>query len=308
MLFVFLKFAIFETINFHTLKTDIEGIIKIGYPLTKLNRVSRFKLGIIDGFNTKIKSWGLNKNTGKEYYIKKKHLLFTFPISPIGRTIPFIFIILLISCTKEIKDLNENIELKHNFKVVTEKDQVNFDLGIWMFKDMIADKNYIANWLNTRHDSKSILEPINIIWIDLKAKDKTEASNNVVQFLKQNGFVNRRYSSTGYSSFFDNIEWIPQYPETWSDKADPRTINNHGRIFLAHKTSSKSNNLVFVSSGAFSIESETHAFISFKNSLKQFNEVSEWRIYKNNLDIGNIIQTTNYSTFDHEGVIVFILN
>jgi hypothetical protein len=222
-----------------------------------------------------------------------------------------ILLLILVSCVKTIEgveNINDHINLKYNLTIDNQNDEINFEFGIWMFKDKKADKNYISNWLNTKFNHLNVLEPINVLWLDFSAKNEKEAIDNVVEFLKLNKFSIRRYSSTGYFGLFENNKWIPQYPETWSDKLDPRTINNHGRVFLAHQISSKLNKPIFISSGAFSIETETHAFISFNKALKQFNEVKEWSLFADNFKVGNIVQTNNYSTFDHNGVKIFILN
>uniref|UniRef100_UPI0040480093 hypothetical protein n=1 Tax=Polaribacter sp. TaxID=1920175 RepID=UPI0040480093 len=215
-----------------------------------------------------------------------------------------------LSCSEDDYGIEQgvDIDLKYNLKLAIESDSVKLDMGAWMFKDKIPDKNFIANWLNTKVSNKTILEPINIVWVDLKAQNKTQAISNIVRFLELNGFVVRVGSSTGYYGFFENFEWVMQYPETWSDNPDPRTVNNHGRVFLAHKISTKLNRAGFISSGAFSIESSTHSFISFGNALDQFKEVAEWNLSKDNLDMGNIIHSESYSTFDHRGTKVFVIN
>lgn len=240
---------------------------------------------------------------------KSDYSLLGLIISYLKKPSYIIFFILLVSCVKiGVENPNEYIDLKYNLTIPNQNDEVNFDLGIWMFNEKKADKKYISNWLNTRYLNRVLLEPINVLWLDFRAQNKAEAINNIVEFLKLNNFLIRKYSSTGYYGFFENNIWIPQYPETWSDKLDPRTINNHGRVFSAHQIKSKLNNPVFISSAAFSIESETHAFISFDNALKQFNEVNKWRVFKNNFKVGNIIQTKIYSTSDHNGLKIFILN
>lgn len=228
------------------------------------------------------------------------------------KVICFISCISLFSCSESkitLEKRTPQIKINYNFNLSDKNDQVNFDFSIWMFKNNNnPDKNSIANWLNIAHQSKTILEPINVLWIDFRAKTKSEAINNNIKFLTLNNFLMRSGSSKGYFGFFENKEWIEQYKDTWSDKKDPLTINNHGRTFLAHKVISKSGNTVFISSGAFSIESEKHLFVSFNDALKQFNEVDDWWVYKENMDVGNLVEMNNYSTFDHKGVKVFVLN
>ena len=191
-----------------------------------------------------------------------------------------------ISCDKTFDQngiQNENIDLNYNFLFPYKNDSVSVNIGIWMFNEKRANKDHIANWLNLKHNNKSIIEPINILWIDFKAENRIEANENIVNFLKANGLLTRKYSSTGYYGLFEKINWIDQYPETWSNNQNPRTVNNHGRVFLSHKIERDSVKPFFVSTGAFSIEDELHHFVSFEKALHQFINLNEWSLYKKRL-------------------------
>ncbi|MCL7754033.1 hypothetical protein [Polaribacter sp. Z022] len=221
-----------------------------------------------------------------------------------------IFILLFVSCSKNkisFEKRTSPLNLDYHFFFNDKEDQLNFSMGIWMFNARNESENSIANWINVEHLGKTILEPINVLWIDFKANNKTEAINNIVNFLTLNNFIMRSGSSIGYHSFFDDFKWISQYQETWSSHENPNTINNHGRIFLGHQVKSSLNQNVYISSGAFSIENEKHLFISFKDALKDFNNVDQWKTYDENLNIGNKVESGNFSTFDHEGLKVFVL-
>lgn len=216
------------------------------------------------------------------------------------------------SCSEDIISLEEkapDIKLKYSLSI-QDKNTINtFNFGIWMFKEQHNHKNAIANWLNIPHSKKEILEPINILWVDFKSKTKKEASEKIASFLALNGLILRNGSSTGYSSFFKDYEWSAQFKETWSDNTNPATINNHGRIFISNNLKNdEEDNFLFVTSGAFSVETEAHLFLSFKDAVNQFNAVDNWRLYNSKLKVGNKINTSEISTFDHEGVKVFVLN
>jgi len=159
-----------------------------------------------------------------------------------------------------------------------------------------------------KKNGKTILEPINIIWVDFRATNKNEAIENITTFLNDNGFLLRNGSSNGYYGLFDSSEWIHQYKETWSDNQNPNTINNHGRIFLSHQLKSNLNNAVFISTGAFSIEDQNHYLISFDDALKKIDKTGQWQIFKNRFISNNIIQNNDYITYDHKGIKVFVLN
>ena len=182
----------------------------------------------------------------------------------------------------------------------------NFNIGIWMFNQQKVEINSIANWINVTHMGKTILEPINVIWIDCKATNVNQANNNVTSFLNANNIYPRTGSSEGYFALFENENWVIQFDKTWSNQSNHATINNHGRIFLSQEVISDNGEIIFVSSGAFSYENPQHYFLSFKNAIDELDEKIDWKIYKEKLLVGNIINTNTYNTFDHEGVKVFI--
>ena len=221
-------------------------------------------------------------------------------------------LIIIVSCSDhddswEIK--NKTFNLSENIIISNKSNEtINFDFGIWMFNQQKTDINAIANWINIKKNGKIILEPINVLWIDYKANSQVEAIKNITDFLHSNNIMNRNGSSNGYYGLFDNNNWIPQHQETWSNMKTPATINNHGRVFLAHKIMSNLQNPVFISSGAFSIESEKHYLISFNDALEQIKERNEWRIFDKRYKTENIIVTNKYTTFDHNGTKIFILD
>jgi hypothetical protein len=221
-------------------------------------------------------------------------------------------LIIIVSCSAKDDSLemkNKTFNLSENIIISSKSDEtINFDFGIWMFNRERADVNAIANWINIKKDGKIILEPINILWIDYRANNQVETIKNITDFLHSNNIMNRNGSSTGYYGLFDNNNWIPQHQETWSNMENPLTTNNHGRVFLAHKVMSNLQNPVFISSGAFSIESEKHYLISFNDALEQMKEINEWKIFDNRYKTRNIIVTDNYTTFDHNGIKIFILD
>ena len=223
----------------------------------------------------------------------------------------FTFLILLIFSCKEEESYyeNEKIDLIDRITVFNNSNNtISFNFGMWMFSEKQFEVNAIADWIGVKKNGKTILEPINIIWVDFRATNKNEAIENITTFLNDNGFLLRNGSSIGYYGLFDSSEWIHQYKETWSDNQNPNTINNHGRIFLSHQLKSNLNNAVFISKGAFSIEDQNHYLISFDDALKKIDKTGQWQIFKNRFISNNIIQNNDYSTYDHKGIKVFVLN
>ncbi len=224
----------------------------------------------------------------------------------------FVLFLLTTSCsdkTDVFEFRQEQVSISENIQINRKnKEELNLEVGLWMFNKKTPEINSIANWIGIKQNGKAILEPINIIWLDFIATNKLEAEENIVNFLKTNGFLMRSGSSTGYYGLFENETWITQYMETWSDNANPTTINNHGRIFLAHELKDNTNNTFFVSTGAFSIESKSHHLISFREALEDFKAVNDWTIFNYNYLAKNIILSNNYTTDDHNGIKIFTLN
>lgn len=224
---------------------------------------------------------------------------------------PILFLVIF-SCGPDNNSMElkkEPFQLTSNITIVSDStERANLNFGIWMFNKKKTEIDAIANWIGIKRNNKNILEPINIVWVDFKANNKKEATENITDFLFANEFLIRSGSSTGYFGLFENNTWLPQYKETWSDKQDPVTINNHGRLFVAHEIMSNLDNPVFVSTGAFSIESQQHYLISFNEALNKMQEVNKWKIKEDKFRVGNIVKDDTYTTFDHQGLKIFILN
>jgi len=225
----------------------------------------------------------------------------------------YLILFFIIFCCAPDKDLlelkKEPIQLTSNITIVNDSsEKANFNFGLWMFNKKKIEIDAIANWLGIKQNNKNILEPINIVWVDFKANNKKEAIQNITNFLYANEFLVRNGSSLGYFGLFENNTWIPQHRETWSDNQDYYTINNHGRLFVAYEIMSNLNNPVFFSTGAFSIESPQHYLISFNEALNKMKEVNKWKIKEDKFNVGNIIEDDTYTTFDHQGLKIFILN
>jgi hypothetical protein len=232
------------------------------------------------------------------------------------RIFTFLSIVFFLSCSSEKDFFNQEIisrdEKAVNFTdfITVFKDQeekTSVDIGIWMFKTKELNLNSIANWIGVQNEGKFILEPINVVWVDYVSKSKQEAEEKVITFLINNNFLHRSGSSIGYAAVFEQNYWIEQYRETWSDKLNPNTINNHGRVFLGFETKTNEGNRAFVSTGAFSVEDEKHLFLSFDDALKQFNETEIWKIYSEYLSVNNVVKNYWFSTFDHRKIKTFIL-
>ncbi len=196
--------------------------------------------------------------------------------------------------------LTKNISINY-----LEEDTLEASIGLWMFKKKALKENAIANWLNWYNPD--ILEPINIIWIDLRANDELEASKNIEQFLISNGWNVRSGSSTRYFAYVDG-KWLFRYSGTWSDHPNPNLPNNHARVFTGHRLSSQKQ-VVHLSTGAFSREDgPVHHYISFNEARNALRPLGGWKLAEEELDLGNRIWHSQCTTMDHTGARVFVLH
>lgn len=226
-----------------------------------------------------------------------------------------IFSFLVLSCEKS--DFNDKLESFHNktFKIPLldytnsiqlSNENISFEIGVWLYKSKYLQYEDIANWLGIQHKGKFLLEPINILWIDLKAKNKNEAVKNVEKHLSFNDFHPRSGSSEGY---YGNIngEWFIQHNKTWSNKASHLVENNHGRVFISNQVKINSDKSIFISTAAFSIETKEHLYLSFKKAKSDFLPNNDWKLITESYDLNNSYFDLLHSTDDHDGVKIFIL-
>ena len=106
----------------------------------------------------------------------------------------FTFLILLIfSCKEEeLYYKDEKIDLIDRITVFNNSNNtISFNFGMWMFSEKQFEVNAIADWIGVKKNGKTILEPINIIWVDFRATNKKEAIENITTFLNDNGFLLR---------------------------------------------------------------------------------------------------------------------
>lgn len=224
-----------------------------------------------------------------------------------------LIILIFISCSKDEPIPPPSLNYIHTYetKFPSTNEQISFDIGIWMFRnegnEPQLEFDFIADWLD---DDLGLLEPINLMWIDYKSSNRTEAIDKIEDFFIDNQFVQRDNSSIGYWGFIEN-DWISQYNDqkdvTFSDVEFAFQENHHGRVFMAKELITPNGQKYFVTTAAFSKETSLHDFISFNESRDIFNAANGWVEKENNLDIGNIFNDENYTTADNSGLRVFTL-
>jgi len=217
-----------------------------------------------------------------------------------------VFSLILCSCSKEednpvVETDPCELKLVSSFSYdISEDLKVSTDIGLWMFCEQELTGSAIADWNGVPLDRKRLLEPINVIWLDLSASDANEAQTNVWDYLTECGFHQEHaYHSGPYHARYKTL-WLSQdlIPPTtaacnrlgnkaaWTDVLFP-FANNHGRIFPSYPLDEG-----FITVGAFSREGNAtsgHEFISFDVARDQLDHnVNGWsRGDRKIVDIGN---------------------
>lgn len=208
-----------------------------------------------------------------------------------------------------------NLNLMYNLDYTNSQDiQCNTNFCIWMLKE-----NKIANWMGKAYERElTVFEPINIIWVDYRAKNEEEAANNVSTFLTNNNFFQEAapFHTDGYYALYDRNTIINQHPinAAWVDAQHP-SENNHGRIFPTYRVNSNKISPVFITLGAFSREGEWygltgHDLISFNQARDALSANGDWEAEALKLNIGNQYKAElekDYCTLDHNGTQIFTL-
>jgi len=201
-------------------------------------------------------------------------------------------------------------------------DTIDTNIGIWMF-DEYKD---IAHWLGRPYKGKSVLEPINVIWIDNVSKNEAQAKLKILEFMLNNEFFIEPYSSVlhshGYQGLYEikgeNSIFKPQFPTNaaWVNRPIPLE-NNHARLFPSQKIITKDNAVAFITLGVFSRENKAtvkkcrHSYNSFNISRDSLTKLDNWKVSPDLLHLGNeypFNDDVDFTTVEHDGTKVFILN
>ncbi|MGE3509737.1 MAG: hypothetical protein AB7N65_12730 [Vicinamibacterales bacterium] len=178
----------------------------------------------------------------------------------------------------------------------------------------------IADALGQPLAGRTLLEPINVLWIDGIAQNEADAANRVALFLENSFFRTEPFRhSNGYYGYLPsrNPPWVPQLQdETWTDLRWPNE-NNHGRAFASLRVVSDRNAPVFLTIGAFSRERDCFNLLACHwYPLNGFNEARDALVpHRTNgwteqprLRLGNeypVERGFSFTTELHDGVRVF---
>jgi hypothetical protein len=202
-------------------------------------------------------------------------------------------------------------------------ESVAVSLGRWMFKEPLLQPGAIAMWaslgglISEWINSRKILEPINVVWADFVATTEDQSKQRIADFLKLRGYEVTTCSFANFFAYIDADPMIPSFApggKAWTDYPGAQNsgcdsllvANNHGRVFPGRRVLSNRGNSVFITTGAFSRESElTHAFQGFNIARLNLQEASklvhdDWEPV-NGKSLGNEYHDDDYSTADHDG-------
>lgn len=183
-------------------------------------------------------------------------------------------------------------------------------IGKWM----IAPDQHPARWLDEKYFGKTLREPINIIIVDERTSDLSEARNNLYADCKSAGFEARTGHSGGYAAFIAG-KLFSQFPSEKNhafSSAPFEFNNNHGRIFGPHFASGKT-----IFTAAFSreeidpLDKVKHGYNSFNRARDSFaREMDQRTCYKIKkfINLENVfIADPDITTGDHDGIAVLLV-
>ena len=182
-------------------------------------------------------------------------------------------------------------------------------IGMWM----ISPKGTPADWLGSPCRGKRLIEPINVIIVDLFAISAEDATHRLLEACAKAEFPRRQGHSSGYYAIIGS-QLFEQFPSGDKDSFSDALFvfaNDHGRIFGPLEW-----NGAYIFVGAFSRErfdvasKVKHCFESFDRARDAFAQrMSESSIYKLSsfVQLGNVVLgDPALSTGDHDGIAVVL--
>ncbi len=183
-------------------------------------------------------------------------------------------------------------------------------IGKWM----IGPDQHPARWLDEKYFGKTLREPINIIIVDERTSDLSEARNNLYAACKSAGFEARTGHSGGYAAFIAG-KLYSQFPSEKNhafSSAPFEFNNNHGRFFGPHFALEKT-----IFTAAFSreeidpLDKVKHGYNSFNRARDSFaREMDRQTCFKIKkfVNLENVfIADPQITTGDHDGIAVLLV-
>lgn len=182
------------------------------------------------------------------------------------------------------------------------------DLGQWM----LQANGEIADWVGLPYQGKTLLEGINVVFVDSTATSARLAARNLNVWMRRSAFGASPISSTGYQGIIGGTTYgqQPTGPDQAYRDAFFLLTNNHGRAFGPFPNP---NGPGYVWIGAWSRENLDIA--NFTHGHESFNEARDavqtamtgkGATELGYIDMGNVYNTDTYSTGDSDGLAAVI--
>ena len=186
------------------------------------------------------------------------------------------------------------------------------DIGKWM----LERNGDIADYGGLPYDGKTVLEPVNVIFVDQTSRSALEATWRLSAAMRRAGFPPRFFHSTGFRGLIDDVRYRQRPGGLLLGYSDDFFLlpNNHGRIFGPDPVETSAG---YVWSGAFSTEEFTfyqglprHGYVSSneaRDSLAADFVASGRGSLGGMVSLDNIYDTDDFTTGDHDGYAVVIV-
>ena len=188
------------------------------------------------------------------------------------------------------------------------------DIGKWM----LEWTGNIADYGGLPYEGRTVLEPINVIFVDPTSKSALGAAWKLNAAMRRAGFPPRLFHSTGFRGLIDDRRYRQQPRGLLVGYSDDFFLvdNNHGRIFGPDPVETSSG---YVWSGAFSTEElvwtgllPRHGYVSSnmaRDALAADLIASGRARLGGTVSLANAYNTDTITTGDHDGyAVVVILN
>ncbi|MDZ5084123.1 MULTISPECIES: hypothetical protein [Mycobacteriaceae] len=186
------------------------------------------------------------------------------------------------------------------------------DIGKWM----LERNGDIADYGGLPYDGKTVLEPVNVIFVDQTSRSALEATWRLSAAMRRAGFPPRFFHSTGFRGLIDDVRYRQRPGGLLLGYSDDFFLlpNNHGRIFGPDPVETSSG---YVWSGAFSTEEFTfyqglprHGYVSSneaRDALAADFVASGRGSLGGMVSLDNIYDTDGFTTGNHDGYAVVIV-
>lgn len=186
------------------------------------------------------------------------------------------------------------------------------DIGKWM----LERNGDIADYGGLPYDGKTVLEPVNVIFVDQTSRSALEATWRLSVAMRRAGFPPRFFHSTGFRGLIDDVRYRQRPGGLLLGYSDNFFLlpNNHGRIFGPDPVETSAG---YVWSGAFSTEEFTfyqglprHGYVSSneaRDALAADFVASGRGSLGGMVSLDNIYDSDDLTTGDHDGYAVVIV-